>query len=218
MVYSRERSHFGYRSGMDYADEPLDTLQERAARGVARYQSGELAPHEATAQLREVASLMVAARAHFFTKDGATDWGGRTGAFRAFVGETFRMANLSREQLVTVQNAVRYHVGNVLREQLPPDELAALGLRAISPRERAAETRATRTAAVHSYSGRGRLSEPADVIAAAQLADATLRRIDVAALEAIGDGDRAQLVAALASLSVVLTSLVQAAGVGGGVS
>src|SRR5919205_1123942 len=80
-----------------------------------------------TDTLRELAPIIVNLRRHFTLSNGVPDWSGRTPDYRRAVAELYARARIPNEQLTAVQQALRYHVGNLLREVAPPDELEAAG-------------------------------------------------------------------------------------------
>lgn len=91
--------------------------------------------------LKECAAVVAELRQHFHLADGRTDWGGRSPAYRKAMHEAYSRAHVPTDRFDTVQAALRYHVGNLLREIVPADELAAAGLSKISPKERLNRTR-----------------------------------------------------------------------------
>ena len=50
------------------------------------------------------------------------------------MGQIYEGAQMPRERQDTFQAALRYHVGNLLRERADESELAAVGLTTTSPR------------------------------------------------------------------------------------
>lgn len=86
--------------------------------------------------IRDLAETLVSLREHFLTHDGHPDWTGRTGAYRAAVHQIYSDANIPPDEATTLQAAVRYHAGNVLRERLSAQELEDLGIGAAAPRAR----------------------------------------------------------------------------------
>lgn len=182
---------------------PLAQIRESATASLRQYPYAE--PGARTAILRDVAAALVEAREHFFTADGTTDWRGRTYAYRQFAGEVFSGANLPPEEGSTVQAAVRYHTGNLLRERLGPDEVEALGLNPESPKERSVAKRALQSSALQVLRGGEALQTPAEVAQAVRVASALLGRVDTDAVRSWPASARAAIaeeterVAALAS-------------------
>ena len=115
-------------------------LQNEAVRLVRSYVRDPEAPGR-TNTLREIAYRFVALRECYATADGEPDWRGSTYAYKRAVGEIYSMAGLAREDQYRVSNAVRYHVGEVLRETLPEETLDELGLRPAGPKARSVEKR-----------------------------------------------------------------------------
>jgi hypothetical protein len=94
-----------------------------------------------TDTLRELAPVIVKLRTQFTLSNGIRDWGGRTPDYRRAIAELYARARIPDEQLHSVQQALRYHVGNYIREVAPPDELEAAGLKTSSPKDRLATAR-----------------------------------------------------------------------------
>lgn len=118
------------------------TVKDLTQRGSAlarRY--GDASRDARTGLLRELAEVIVELRSRFETEDGMTDWTGRTYGYREAVADIYKQSGLGSEDRKTMQNALRYHIGNVLRERAPDDELKALGLRRAAPSDRVREQR-----------------------------------------------------------------------------
>lgn len=101
-----------------------------------------------TTLLRDLGEATVSLREHFLTADGSPDWGGRTGAYRAAIGELYSDAGYSADEARATQKLARYHIANTLRDQLSPEDIEAMGQRAETPRERQAEIRERQAAIV----------------------------------------------------------------------
>jgi len=115
-----------------------DALERDAVKHLSAYiKSGRAR----TDHLKDAAHAIAELRAHFTLDDGRVDWGGRSPAYRAAIHEVYSKARVSRDDLDTVQSALRYHVGNRLRETVDADELAASGLAPASPKARKAKAR-----------------------------------------------------------------------------
>lgn len=122
-------------------------LEELATNGARILNKYRRAPEtERTALLRELATTLVDARSYFITADGSPDMKGRTWAYRQFVNDLYLEAGLSKEERLPIQAAVRYHVGEVVRGRLSPEELEDLGLQERSPKEAVRARRATNSA------------------------------------------------------------------------
>lgn len=94
-----------------------------------------------TILLRELARVVVELRSLFTTEDGRADWAGRSYSYRETVARIYSEAGIPPDSLESMQSALRYHIGNVLREVAPPTELADLGLKANRPVDRVKESR-----------------------------------------------------------------------------
>lgn len=88
--------------------------------------------------LYEIAPLVVELRSRFHLEDERTDWSGRSPGYRAAIREVYSLGEIPKESLDTVQAALRYHVGNLLRDRAPADELEGVGLIKLSPKKRLA--------------------------------------------------------------------------------
>lgn len=88
-------------------------------------------------RFRDLAEIVVELRQHFVTADGAADWGGRTRAYRDTVSRIYDDAGLEAKD----RSTVRYHIGNVVRDVAPAEELADLGLQSRRPVERVKDQR-----------------------------------------------------------------------------
>lgn len=113
----------------------------RAATRTLRKAVTAAAP-DRTRLLREVADLLVDLRALHTGTDGETDWAGKSYAYRDAVRDIYAGAGLPSEGSDSTKTALRYHIGNALRDRLSPDELEAAGLSRLDPRDRQAKRRA----------------------------------------------------------------------------
>ncbi|UJQ87162.1 hypothetical protein SEA_BAILEYBLU_24 [Arthrobacter phage BaileyBlu] len=154
---------------------PLSLIQQNATKALKSY----LRPdgHD-TEDLRTVARCFVAAREHFYNRDGEPDWTGRTHAYREWVREVMSDANVPAGDLSSTQAAIRYHVGSALREVLDADQLTDLGLRSDTPRERSVQKRERISETLNLISGGAALTEHDEIMAALSVVEATLRRIE----------------------------------------
>jgi hypothetical protein len=153
---------------------------------------------ERTPHLRDVAEAYIDAREHFYTKDGEPDWAGRSYAYRQWIRETVTLAHLPHDGKQSIQAAVRYHLGNILRDRLDADTLESIGLRKDSPRERSVEKRAGVNALLRLVSGGAPLDNLNDVLDAAKAIHSALTRITPSDLP---DSDAADAKAALADIA-----------------
>jgi hypothetical protein len=100
-----------------------------------RIESNEmLAAAESLLELRET----------FTRRDGRPDLTGTTYPYRQAVGTILTEARVRPEDRSRVLAALRYHVGNLLRARLTPEELAEWGLVEASPRQQSADAQARR--------------------------------------------------------------------------
>lgn len=148
----------------------------------ALYQSLSAADTERTDLLRGVARNFVDARAHFFNRDGEPDWTGRTHAYRAWVREVMSRAHVPGDEVTTLQAAIRYHSGNVLRERLGDEVIADLGLRKESPRERSVEKRERTSETLGIFGAGGEIASLAEINLLCTLAGRALARVNTAGL------------------------------------
>jgi hypothetical protein len=86
---------------------------------------------------RQFAEVIVGIRKEF------DDWTGRSQAYRDAVAAMYAEADVPADSQANHQAAIRYHVGNLLREKLPKRKLQELGLDTASPAARKAETKRT---------------------------------------------------------------------------
>ena len=187
----------------------LRETQETASALLRRYPAA--APGERTEILRAVASTLIEAREHFFTADGEVDYRGRTYAYRRLVGEIFAGANLPPDEISTVQAAVRYHVGNLLRDRLDPTTISDLGLRAESPKTRSAEKRTAEGEALRVLRGGVAFTTGDEVLEALRLAQALLARVDTDAVRNMPEVPRRAVAEAVAVLEPLVAAVVAAA-------
>ncbi|MBE7702314.1 hypothetical protein H9623_18645 [Oerskovia sp. Sa1BUA8] len=155
---------------------PLSQVRADAVASLVRLVTAPDDASDGTFLRREVAARMIEARAHFITKDGRPDWSGRTYAYREFTREVFSDAGISREDAPTIQAAIRYHSGNLVRKVVPEEDLASAGFTLQeSPRERSATRRAERSEATRLVESGGPL-EGDDLARAVLLAASVLAR------------------------------------------
>lgn len=95
----------------------------------------------AAAHNRRAAELIVTLRGRFQTPTGEPDLLGEFRPYREAVREVYADAGVSPSDRSRVQSAIRYHVGNVLRERYQAEELERLGIMAESPYEKTKERR-----------------------------------------------------------------------------
>lgn len=110
-----------------------EALVEAAARSLRAYLASD---RQRTDYVKEVAEQVYRLRALHHLADGRPDWSGRSAAYRADVHRIYSEARVPAEVLDTVQAAIRYHLGNLLRARVSVEDLRASGLSATSPRQR----------------------------------------------------------------------------------
>lgn len=152
-----------------------------------------------TSVLRRLAEVIVDLRSRFTLNDGRTDWSGRSRAYRAAIGDLYLRSGVSKKDLDNLQAALRYHVGNLLRERASKEELLAVGMTSTSPKDRNAATREAIAALSQSAGGR---PPRTDIDRLSVYAQALLTIIDETAIEELED-ERAEVSRrALESVSV----------------
>lgn len=134
------------------SDPSLSAPRADLVRLLKRY--AKATEEQKTALLRAIAESLVELRALFERPDGSPDWKGRTYAYRAFIRDVYDEAGIARGDQPTVQAAVRYHVGAVLRERLDEETLAEYELIAKSPRERSQDRRGAKSAILSAFTAR----------------------------------------------------------------
>lgn len=91
-----------------------------------------------TEVLRNLAKVVVGIRAQTMTGDGKTpDWAGQSQAYRDVIRAMYDEAGIPTDASANVQAALRYHIGEVLREVVSPSALTKAGLTTKGPRDRA---------------------------------------------------------------------------------
>ena len=147
--------------------------------------------------LKRVAELIVELRAKHTLDDGRIDWSGRSPAYRTAIAEIYRDAGVPADKLDTVQAALRYHVGNLIRDRADGMALAAVGLTNIAPRERLNRNREIVAALAASGSVGEVTGDPLRLIAGAE---ALLDHVDESALRNLRGKERVAAKHALAGL------------------
>lgn len=172
----------------------LDALNARAVEVVRAYLGASDA--ERTTILRDLAEILVAARGHFYTAEGTPDWAGRTYAYRMWVREVYSAANVPPAQRTALQSATRWHIGTIVRERVPSEQLEAVGLDPKSPRERNVDARALRATARTLIGPGPEITDAEDLVAVAELFDVTLRRIPSGTLSTLSAAEQRAVLAA----------------------
>lgn len=101
-----------------------------------------------TEVLRALARVIVELRSRFRQPGEPPDWAGRSWEYRQAAERLYEAAGVPPDSVANVQAALRYHVGNLLRETVPPKELEAAGLLPSSPRDRIRQARSEAAAAL----------------------------------------------------------------------
>lgn len=185
---------------------PLPDLQETAIKALRT--SLLLTENERTEHLRQAADSLVSAREHFFTKDGDPDWLGRTYAYRTWVREVYSLAGVPSADLATLQAAVRYHAGNIMRDRLSEDELTDLGLRSDSPRERSGQVRDRHSEILSIFGGGGQqIVESEQIRAALRMIEIALQRVPREAVAALAKEDRHEVAERVKTVQTLLKEL-----------
>ncbi|MCM2391725.1 hypothetical protein [Streptomyces albipurpureus] len=123
----------------DLTDESEAELIARGSAYAREYARVELQP---TILLKNIAAVVVAIRRQH------DDWLGTTSAYRQVVADMYRQAGIPADSKDRLQSAVRWHVGNLLRQTLTARQVERLGLLPTSPLERQQDSRATNAALV----------------------------------------------------------------------
>lgn len=133
---------------------------------------------DTTSTFRAVASSIVELR-KTYQHEGKPDWTGRSPEYREAIEALYRQAELPSDSEGSTQAKLRYHIGNVVRELAPENELLELGLKAKGPRDRGPEYRAhSRTPAAV------RRTTADNPLVLAALAQDAIRLLDVVTIDA----------------------------------
>lgn len=169
---------------------PLPEVRDDAVRLARAYRSvaddRELRPPI----MRELASVVLELRQLFTTEAGQPDWTGRSYAYRMALGEILSDAGIRRAELASFQAALRYHVGNQLRERLDDEQLAELGLLPTSPTERGRAARARNRTEREAVRARNPETIDVDALRALEGSRALLSRLDPATLATMPTKER----------------------------
>lgn len=154
-------------------EQGLGRLRERATDLLREYKGAH--QDDKTGLARAIAETFVDIREHFVNDEtGNPDWRGKTYPYRQMIGEIFSGANVPKDDASKIQAALRYHVGNVLRDRLSEDELDDLGLRAETPRRRSQQRRESRTALLYAATTQAEGVTPVGALRALHAASALL--------------------------------------------
>lgn len=89
-----------------------------------------------TAAMHEAADAMVDMRMIYTNRDGQPDLTGSSFEYRQAVADGLAAAGVPASERSRVMAALRYHVGNRVRDRFTAEELAEYGLSAHSPHDR----------------------------------------------------------------------------------
>lgn len=151
--------------------------------------------------LRETARHFIDARAHFFTREGEPDWLGRTYAYRAWIREVMSAAHVPGDEVSSLQAAIRYHSGNILRDRLSEEQIDDLGLRKESPKERSVEKRERTSETLNIFSGGPEITDADNILKLCKLTSLALARVNVASVAKLPAKQRKEARAALARVA-----------------
>lgn len=188
----------------------LAKIQKDAVAALRRY-----AQSDESADLREVAGLFIDARMLVTTREGDPDYLGRTHAYRRWVRETMTLANVPGDKLASLQAAIRYHTGNILRARLDEGELQSLGLKAAGPRERSVEKRERYSETLAIFGGGAELATTEEILAASQMIELALRRVSLYAVKNLSKDDAAKVSDAMDAACKHAEAIAEAARAGG---
>lgn len=201
-------------SSSDVQDEATTAL---VARGTAYVKAYAVVEHQPEILLKNLAVVLVELRRRCEI-NGVADMRGRSGEYRKLAGEVYRSSGLGADRESGIQQAVRWHIGNLLRDEMTADELEAYSLKTTSPLERLQSSReasaaivaASRAVDVATVSA----SAPVDAKATAtqitvgKAVRSMLEKISVEVIsEEMTDGQRATLDAQLAEAQALITKL-----------
>jgi hypothetical protein len=150
-----------------------------------------------TELLREAAKNFIDARAHFFTREGDPDWLGRTYAYRTWVREVMGAAHVPGDEVSSLQAAIRYHSGNLLRDRLNEEQISQLGLRVESPKQRSVEKRERTSETLNLFGGGAELTTLNEILQLSTLTERALARVNAAAIADLPAKERKAARAAL---------------------
>lgn len=175
---------------------PVEVLIQEGANLVRNYAHFE---DSKTTLLRELARVIVELRGYFQTEDGRTDWAGRSFTYRETVARIYQDAGVPADSLEGMQSALRYHIGNVLRDHAPPQELEDLGLKSQRPVERVKASRERLAALARAGAALEKQGRAKDVrlIRVVSQAEVLLTKVTDAALEDLDADVVEDLVASL---------------------
>ena len=134
-----------------------------------------------TPEMVLAAQEIIDLRKTFLTRAGEPDILGKSYAYRQAFGDTMTRAGLAGVDRNRVGSSLRYHIGNLLRESMTPEEVADLGLVKSSPREtskKSFERRSKMWRGLNEESP-GPVTDPVDAVEALLAMSSMLGRISV---------------------------------------
>ena len=139
-----------------------------------------------TTNIRNAANLLIDLRLEYFDKHGNVDLMGNSYSYRKAVAEIMSRANVAGDERARVMNAIRYHIGNSIRDRFSAEELKEMGFHELSPLERQKidreqKARVLRTATVPEEM----ITDPNEVIAALRSAANLLDNIEMTEFSAV---------------------------------
>ncbi|WP_228973412.1 hypothetical protein [Streptomyces sp. DH12] len=132
--------------------------EELVARGAALVREHARVEHQPAIILRSLAVVLVELRTRCTTSDGEMDLLGRSQRYRDEARRIYAGAGIAPDSEDRVQAAVRWHIGNHIRERFDVDTLRQHGLLVDGPRKRVERGRKARAALVTAASAERDLS------------------------------------------------------------
>lgn len=182
----------------------LDSIRSSAIAHLAAFRVAP--PGRRTDELMAFSRDVIAIRRHFENAAGEPDLTGRSYAYRQFIGEVYRDAGVQKRELAAVQSAVRYHVSNLLAEELNPHQREAYGIVGPTAKERTNARRTSREAAWRALEGEATTDASLALLSAARL----LSRVSPEAVAELPDTERAFLLPRVESSLSALRALKKA--------
>ena len=118
------------------SQKTLVESQKAFATSLRRAVDGDGAGKYDTAAMHDAADALVDMRMIYTNREGQPDLAGSSFEYRQAVSEGLAAAGVSASQRSKVMAALRYHVGNRVRDRFTPEELSEYGLNAHSPHDR----------------------------------------------------------------------------------
>lgn len=136
-----------------------------------------------TAEMHAAADALVDMRLIYTNRDGLPDLAGSSFDYRQAVSEGLANAGVEPAKRSKVMAALRYHVGNRVRDRFTSEQLADYGLNAHSPHDRQRAEREMLSKIVRiATNPRAEVSTPEEAVKTAQMAAQMLDNIKVGRL------------------------------------